>query len=230
MKTLSGVLFVAACLFACAHSFPGVRDSDSDEKRNVDTVLLLPPDAGNRFIRPLGAFNFPDTSFEDSDSMESPTWTWNNLFRSNFLDGWYSSIQAQMKRLRDQMAGILSRIPEQDMPWSKIPEGANTTSTTKIIGGHVVTINETTYMDGDDDSGILIRVRVIDVAPQNETILMTESDADAEITTLPTGGIVTTSKTIISKEEATTEPPRSVETMEDFDNEIPKNQVDTLTA
>lgn len=225
MKTLSGVLFVAACLFACAHSFPGVRDSsDSDEKRNVDTVLLLPSDTGNRFIGPF-AFNFPDMSSEDSDSLDNPTWTWNNLFRSNFLDGWYSSIQAQMKRLRDQMAGILSRIPEQDVPWSKIPEGANTTSTTKIIDGHVVTINETTYMDGDDESGIMIRVRVIDVTPQNETILMTESDTDAEVTTLPTGGIVTTSKTVISKEESTTAPPRSVETMEDFNNEV-----DTLNA
>ena len=40
---------------------------------------------------------------------------------------------AQMKRLRDQMAGILSHIPEQGVVnWSKIPEGANTTSTTKV--------------------------------------------------------------------------------------------------
>ncbi|CAK9825540.1 unnamed protein product [Anthophora retusa] len=216
MKTLGGVLLVAACFVACTHSFPGARDKDSEERKNVDTVLLLPSEMRDRF-RPMTAFDFPDTSFDDS--LESPTWTWNSLFRSNFFDGWYSSIQAHIKKLRDEMAGILSRIPEQGViPWGKIPEGANTTSTTKIIDGHVVTINETTYMDGNDEFGTMIRVRVIDVKPQNETILMTESEADAEVTTLST-----------SKEESTT-PSRSVETVEEFDNEIPKHQVDTLTA
>ncbi|CAD1477269.1 unnamed protein product, partial [Heterotrigona itama] len=129
----------------------------------------------------------------------------------------------QMKRLRDQMAGILSHIPEQGVVnWSKIPEGANTTSTTKVINGHVLTINETTYTDGNDEYSTLIRVRVIDVRPQNDTLLLTESEADAEVTTLPT-------ITVTSKEDRTT-PSRSVETVEEFDNEIPKNQVDTLTA
>ncbi|KAF3426336.1 hypothetical protein E2986_06855 [Frieseomelitta varia] len=128
----------------------------------------------------------------------------------------------QMKRLRDQMAGILSHIPEQGVVnWSKIPEGANTTSTTKVINGHVLTINETTYTDGNDEYSTLIRVRVIDVRPQNDTLLLTESEADPEVTTLPT--------TVTSKEDRTT-PSRSVETVEEFDNEIPKNQVDTLTA
>ncbi|KOX80079.1 Icarapin-like [Melipona quadrifasciata] len=127
------------------------------------------------------------------------------------------------KRLRDQMAGILSHIPEQGVVnWSKIPEGANTTSTTKVINGHVLTINETTYTDGNDEYSTLIRVRVIDVRPQNDTLLLTESEADAEVTTLPT-------ITVTSKEDRTT-PSRSVETVEEFDNEIPKNQVDTLTA
>ncbi|XP_034190192.1 icarapin-like [Osmia lignaria lignaria] len=228
MKTLSGVLLVAACLLASTHGFPGARDSDSDEEKNSDTILLLPNGSSVRFMRPYGGAGFPDMSFEDSDSVENPTWTWNGMFRSNFLDGWYSRIQAHMKRLRDQIAGILSRIPEEGVvPSVKIPEGANTTSTTKIIDGHVVTINETTYMDGDDEFGTLIRIRVIDVKPQNETILLTESAADAEVTTLPT---ITTSKTATSRDENTTTPPRSVETVEDSDNEIPKNQVDTLSA
>ncbi|XP_076231593.1 icarapin-like [Calliopsis andreniformis] len=231
MKTF-GVLLVAACLVACAHSFPGARDSDeSEEKKNVDTVLVLPSDTRERFIRPM-AFDFPDMSFDDS--LESPTWSWPTMFRSNPFDGWYSSMQGLMKRLKEQMAGILSRIPEQGVvPWGKIPEGANTTSTTKIINGHVVTINETTYMDGDDEYGTLIRVRVIDVKPQNETILMTESEADAEVTTLPpqftttTAASTSTASTSTSDDGSTA---RSVETIEDFDNEIPKNQVDTLTA
>ena len=85
----------------------------------------------------------------------------------------------------------------------------------------MLTINETTYTDGNDEYSTLIRVRVIDVRPQNDTLLLTESEADAEVTTLPT--------TVTSKEDRTT-PSRSVETVEEFDNEIPKNQVDTLTA
>lgn len=85
----------------------------------------------------------------------------------------------------------------------------------------MLTINETTYTDGNDEYSTLIRVRVIDVRPQNDTLLLTESETDSEVTTLPT--------TVTSKEDRTT-PSRSVETVEEFDNEIPKNQVDTLTA
>lgn len=230
MKTLSAVLFVTACLVACTHSFPGGRDSNDDEKKTMDTVLVLPSEAKYLFPRSLGAFNYPSISFEDSDSdsIENPTWAWSNLFRSNFLDRWYSQVQDKMKRLRDQMAGILSHIPEQGVvPFGKIPDGANTTSTTKVIDGHIVTINETTYIDGDDEFATLVRIRVIDVKPQNETILLTESEADAEVTTLPT---ITTSQTVINKEGSTTLPPRSVETVEDLDSDILKNQVDTLTA
>lgn len=85
----------------------------------------------------------------------------------------------------------------------------------------MVTINETTYTDGSDDYSTLIRVRVIDVRPQNETILTTvSSEADSEVTTLPTG----------TNDTSTPQSSRSVETVEDFDNEIPKNQGDVLTA
>ncbi|XP_076181980.1 icarapin-like [Ptiloglossa arizonensis] len=208
MKTFGGVLLVAACFVACTHSFPGAFDFDSRELLNRST------------------FDIDDMGFDDSEEM--PTWSWSSLFRSHPLDGFYSSMQNIMKRWREQMAGILSRIPEQGVvPWSKIPDGANTTSTTKVINGHVVTINETTYVDGDDTYGSLIRVRIIDVKPQNETILLTESEADAEVTTLPT--TVTSATSTLSSEDRTTGL-RSVETVEEFDNEIPKNQVDTLTA
>ncbi|XP_006610580.1 icarapin-like isoform X1 [Apis dorsata] len=223
MKTL-GVLFIAAWFIACTHSFPGARDEDSkEERKNVDTVLILPSHERDQMM--AATFDFPSLSFEDSD--ESSNWNWNTLLRPNFLDGWYqtlqSAISAHMKKVREQMAGILSRIPEQGVVnWNKIPEGANTTSTTKIIDGHVVTINETTYTDGSDDYSTLIRVRVIDVRPQNETILTTvSSEADSDVTTLPT---------LIGKNDTSTQSSRSVESVEDFDNEIPKNQGDVLTA
>ena len=97
-------------------------------------------------------------------------------------------------------------------------DGANTTSTTKIVDGHIVTINETTYTDGDDVFGTQIRIRIIDVKPQNETILLTESEKDAEVTTLPTRTptprTATDTSTASSEEERST-PSRSVETVED---------------
>lgn len=40
---------------------------------------------------------------------------------------------AHMKKIRDQMAAVLSHIPGGGiMNWSKIPQGANVTSTTKV--------------------------------------------------------------------------------------------------
>lgn len=221
MKSFAVALLVA-CFVACAHSFPGVTDESSEKGKDIDTVLVLPSEFKERLAFSLGE---PDSSFDDSN--ESSLWNWPTLFRSNVLDGWYSSVQAQMKRLRDQMADILSHISEQgDVSWSKIPEGANTTSVTKVIDGHLVTINETTYMDSGDEHSTLIRVRVIDVKPENDTILTTESEADTEVTSLPTVAVTGTTTT----KEDRTMPLRSVETVEDFDNEIPKNQVDTLTA
>lgn len=242
MKTLVVALLVAACLAACVHGYPGSRDSsssssssssslssslsssssdESDEKKNVDMVLVLPPEARRHFGRPV--LDMGDSSDID-DSFEGlfPSYPYfrNPLSSPGFFDSFLQSMESRMKRFWEQMAGILSRVPDRDVvSWGKIPEGANTTSTTKIIDGHVVTINETTYMDGDDEHGILTRVRIISVKPQNDTILLTESAADAEVTTLPT---------TIEGESTTVS--RSIETVEEFDNEIPKNQVETLTA
>ncbi|XP_011645734.2 icarapin-like, partial [Pogonomyrmex barbatus] len=101
-----------------------------------------------------------------------------------------------------------------DMPdMSNIPEGANTTSTVKIINGHVVTINETTYSSGDDMSGTAFRIRIIDVKPLNDT------DAIAGGNAGPNAGPTTVNP----------ETPESRETVEDFNNEISKS-TDTLTA
>ncbi|XP_072743342.1 icarapin-like [Anoplolepis gracilipes] len=110
-----------------------------------------------------------------------------------------------MNRMRQNLMNYFWSVP--DFTNIPIPEGANTTSTTKIINGHVVTINETTYTSGDEFSGTAFRVRIIDVKPANDTLSI-----DAESATV--------------KPEAT----ESRETVEDFNNEIPKNTEDTLTA
>ncbi|XP_012218780.1 icarapin-like [Linepithema humile] len=120
-----------------------------------------------------------------------------------------------VNRLRQNLLNYFWNMP--DITNIDIPEGANTTSTTKIIDGHVVTINETTYTSGDETSGTSFRIRIIDVKPQNETI---KDDRDD---TIPLGGDVTP--------KAQPGPAESAETVEEFNNEIPKSGGgDTLTA
>ncbi|KAK2588782.1 hypothetical protein KPH14_001661 [Odynerus spinipes] len=226
MRLLVSALLVSAYFVACAHAFPAIDTSDeSSEKKNVDTVLVLPGPERDLFGRPRIS-GIPDTSdFDVDDSDES--WS---FFRPNYPNMYFDYLsqylQNLMKRLRDQMSDMASHLPSGPSfirPW-KIPEGANTTSTTKVIDGHVVTINETIYSDGNDNEGTFIRVRVIDVKPQNETTEAPSVDGETE-PTLPT----TIGNESDNKEEVTT-PLRSVETVEEFDNEIPKSQGDTLTA
>uniref|UniRef100_A0A348G5W7 Icarapin n=1 Tax=Odontomachus monticola TaxID=613454 RepID=A0A348G5W7_ODOMO len=116
-----------------------------------------------------------------------------------------------MHRIRQNLLNYFWNMP--DITNIKVPDGANTTSTVKIIDGHVVTINETTYTSGDDSSGTAFRIRIIDVKPQNDTLPPIGSDAN------------TTPRAIA------TENPGSAETVEDFNNEISKNGGgDTLNA
>lgn len=65
-----------------------------------------------------------------------------------------SRIRGLVTRLRTQIGDSFG-----DIDWNK----GNTTSTTKIIDGHVVTVNETSYKD--DDSDLVLHVKVIDVKP-----------------------------------------------------------------
>ncbi|XP_078047801.1 icarapin-like [Augochlora pura] len=136
MKTLGGVLLVAACLVACANSFPGAREDDSDERRDVDP-----------FFRPV-AFDIPDPD-------EEMSLIYKHMYR------WYS-------RMKDLIRGMVD--PDIfEGPFVEIPKGANTTSTTKVIDGHVVVINETTYSGNEDGFKTVLRVSVVDVRPQDET-------------------------------------------------------------
>ncbi|XP_018352983.1 PREDICTED: icarapin-like [Trachymyrmex septentrionalis] len=91
-----------------------------------------------------------------------------------------------------------------------IPPGANTTSTVKIIDGHVVTINETVYSKNDSNGGAVFRIRIIDVKPQNETEVI--------------GGGSTEQPSVRPEPDS-----ESREIVEEFNNEISKN-TETLTA
>ncbi|XP_018406220.1 PREDICTED: icarapin-like [Cyphomyrmex costatus] len=112
-----------------------------------------------------------------------------------------------INRLRQNLLNYFWTIP--DITSFKAPEGANTTSTTKIINGHVVTINETTFVSGDNNSGTVFRIRTVDVKPQNETEVIGGSTEQPSVRPEPESD--------------------SRETVEEFNNEIPKN-TETLTA
>ncbi|XP_036151057.1 icarapin-like [Monomorium pharaonis] len=116
-------------------------------------------------------------------------------------------------RLRQRIADMF--LDPHSMTDFKIPEGANTTSTTKIINGHVVTINETTYTKNDALGGTAFRVRIIDIKPQNGTDNSTV-EVNVQQSTLPPSTVKP-------------EPSESRETVEDFNNEVSPN-TETLTA
>lgn len=230
MKTVYGVVLLAS-LLALAHSFPGAQresaDSSESEENNDGVVLVIP--VGRR------QSIFDRINDDDEPSMPG---MWHPLrFDNSPFDSLFTRMQDAMNRIRAEMAAALSSRLGQIgglTPWGKLPEGANTTSTTKVIGDHAVTINETTYTDGDENGGTVFRVRIVDVKPLNETTeaVGTESSAentDEEIET-KRPAVDNESEKNENREELTTQAPRSVETVEEFDNEIPKQQVDTLTA
>jgi len=149
------------------------------------------------------ARGFPSVGYSDDSSEEDDFDT-----PANFNFGMPNFFADSMNRLRQNLLSYFWNM--HDITNMKIPEGANTTSTTKVINGHVVTINETTYTTGDDVSGTAFRIRIIDVKPQNETV---ETSGAGEATT-------------VKAEPAAAE---SRETVEEFNNEISKSP-DTLTA
>ncbi|XP_011166768.1 icarapin-like [Solenopsis invicta] len=153
---------------------------------------------------------YPSRNIAGYDSDEDFETNYDFSFPSfpNFADYW----NLMQQRVREIAKMFSNPLNPTDF---KIPEGANRTSTTKIINGHVVTINETTYTSGDDENGTAFRIRIIDIKPQNSTD-----------TTLPPTTVVGGNPQPTVKPEPEAE---SRETLEDFNNEIPKN-TPTLNA
>ncbi|KAK0177771.1 hypothetical protein PV328_001785 [Microctonus aethiopoides] len=236
------VILVLVGFLAFAHCFPGAtRNRDESDKTddlsNVDTVLII-PSFDNGFGRSgfgLGRIDLDD----DEDATPFNPFHFNFRPIHNPFSGIWENLQNTMKRLRDQM----SRLPTSGIsyPFGKIPESANKTSTTKIIDGHIVTINETTYNDDDSNSTFVFKIRTVDIQPENGTDITGFNDGGnngdnvENVDNSDNGGGEQIEKDKDSKSldsnnnETTTE--RSVETVEDpGNNEIPDNQVETLTA
>ncbi|XP_046587213.1 icarapin-like isoform X1 [Neodiprion lecontei] len=243
MKSAFRLLIFASALFAVAFAYPGARSasSESDEDfEKVGPILVLSDDLEDGFG---GSFfsSFPNNPFdgfltrmqrEEKKLCPHTLWDcwrdlhpettihsdkendvgWIHQFNSDVQPSWDGDM---MKRLREQVAASLPDLGSSDGLYDipKIPEGANTTSTTKVINGHVVTVNETTYSDGDENSGTVLRVRVVDIKPVNET-----ENPDSEDVTTPANNEPPSS--------SSSSPDRSVESLEDFSkNEIPDRLV-----
>ncbi|OAD55517.1 Icarapin-like [Eufriesea mexicana] len=107
---------------------------------------------------------------------------------------------------------------------------ANWTSETKVINGNIVTTNETIYAGNNNYSTLVMRIRIIEVEPENDTNPVAENDGGFEVVTLPTVTESTSeTNTATTNKKKNTSPTRSVETVEEFDNEISKDQ-NPLTA
>lgn len=237
------VAVLLASLLALALAHPGVtRDSsaaessETDELKGDGVVLMLPA---------------RHSVFDEAEVDEPLPGYWHSFRFSNPFDGLFTRMQETMNRIRAQMEATLAGQMGQGglTPWGKVPEGANTTSTTKVIGDHAVTINETTYTDGDENSGTVFRIRIIDVKPLNETAAeaaagAAESSGEAEAEDAEeveshgpsaTGSPAAASEAEAEdgdREELSSPVPvsRRPETAEELDNEIPKNQVEVLAA
>ncbi|XP_063982779.1 icarapin-like [Diachasmimorpha longicaudata] len=220
MKRSLSFLVVAA-LVALAHGLPRVPqdevDSSESANPNVDSILVR-----SSYNSPIGAIYSDIPSLDDDDVDEPLGLFGRNSFAASPFEGFLTGMQRAMVKLREQMAGSLGGISRL-VPWAKVPEGANTTSTTQVIDGHVITINDTTYNNTSDNGHSFYRIRIIDVKPQDDGDVPEDS---GEVTDKPS----TDNKPTESTKEATT-PARSVETVEDTgNNEIPDSQVDTLKA
>ncbi|KOX80076.1 Icarapin-like [Melipona quadrifasciata] len=104
------------------------RDTDTSERKNVDTVVVLPADTRDQMLS--ATFDFPDVSFEDS--LEDSAWNWNRWFRSNLFDGLYSNLQGTLTEafLQNYLADLnLGRL----LLFKKKPDARQTATKQKLL-------------------------------------------------------------------------------------------------
>ncbi|KAG8222054.1 hypothetical protein J437_LFUL000498 [Ladona fulva] len=156
-------VFLLASIAVLAASFPREgsywRESFNRPTRADEVVVVPLEDREKESV---------EDSAEDDYGVGYPS-PWSNSFGSFF-----QGMQAMLKQLRNQMQEVLSRMPQEPHgaangtalffpSWDSLP--GNTTSTTKVINGHVVTVNETTYKQGSDGSSAVFHIRVVDIKP-----------------------------------------------------------------
>ncbi|XP_012266552.2 icarapin-like [Athalia rosae] len=203
MKSATRFLTFALALVAVAQAYPGTRSSKPESSAEEPEQLFI-----------IGGGSDLEDGFDKGffASIQDP------------FDGFLTSVQSMMSRLRKQMFDALPNYHGAGFfGFGDIPEGANSTSTTKVIDGHLVTINETTYATGDDNSGSVFRIRIVDIKPDDEETIG-NPDAEGIATANPDDELQPTQTTRASVD-------RDVESVEDFnENEIPKRLVQVTAA
>ncbi|CAD6211851.1 GSCOCG00003864001-RA-CDS [Cotesia congregata] len=227
---MKSTIVIFGLLLASAHCFPGVsrdpEDSSESNKQKSQIELILPEEDRKNFgelpnFDDDGGFRFTPIKFN-----------FRPIQTDDSFIPFFSGFQDMVKQMREEMNKMFAGFPSLDdlKPLGGIPKDAiNKTSSkseTKVINGHKVTINETTFSDGTNNSNTFVRFKVIHVRPENETSVETGSDTSPEsVEVVETE--VDEEPNPTSKDETTN---RSVEAVEDWKNDIPDSPVDDLKA
>ena len=169
MKVLISVIFAFAVLTA-VFAYPASKD---DEPKSVKDVEIVPLEAQ----RP-GDVAFPPGGVIDINSNTGGFF--GNPFGDNPFPYVFDNFNALINSMRQQFNQLLGRLPHKpgSFPELHIPNvgdidlgKGNTTSVTKIINGHKVTINETEYKQDGENGGSYFKVSVVDVHPNSGEVL-----------------------------------------------------------
>ncbi|XP_049834486.1 icarapin-like isoform X1 [Schistocerca gregaria] len=174
MKAIALALVFVFAVIAATNAFP---------RTSSDTELVFVPLESRAGV--TESVEDVDDSSDDDDDF---------IFPFGGFFGFSSFMQDFMRRITDVLKGL----PDGAFNFGK--EG-NTTSTTKVVGGHVITVNETVYKN-DDDTGVY-KIQVIEVKP-------TEGAIDSE------------------QNPTETSDSASPEQVSENDNEIPKGKTEDV--
>ncbi|KAG8287957.1 hypothetical protein J6590_025295 [Homalodisca vitripennis] len=207
----------------------GSTREDAKEDESLDDAEVV--------VVPLNRERRPSFSFGLADDLVPPPFEQHPFFRvrpwdapagpaGDEVNDFMTQMQDMLKEMRKQLTDLIqhhqqhhpdgtevgTRIGEDDLPQNK------STSTTKVIDGHVVTVNETTFSSGDDNIGAVFRIKVVEVKPSESP------DVDTEL--LPEGSPEIEDKSGEPKApEPTTSKSELEEDKHEETNEIPNQKV-----
>uniref|UniRef100_A0A1B6H162 Uncharacterized protein n=1 Tax=Cuerna arida TaxID=1464854 RepID=A0A1B6H162_9HEMI len=175
---------LAVCALTLAYPRSTREEAKEDESLDDAEVVVVPM---NRERRPSFSFGLaddlvPPPPFEQHPFFRIRPWDASAGPADDEVNDFMTQMQDMLKEMRKQLTDLIqhhqqhhpdgtevgTRIGEDDLPQNK------STSTTKVIDGHVVTVNETTYSSGDDNIGAVFRIKVVEVKPSESPDVETE--------------------------------------------------------
>ncbi|KAG5878418.1 hypothetical protein JTB14_002501 [Gonioctena quinquepunctata] len=152
----------------------------------VSTIAALPAAKVNDDVEIIPSK--PNT-YGDQPIIDTGVFQEGPFFSSNPFGGLFGNLEGMMTRIKQQIdsafnfqIGSIPNIPQ--FPPVDLGKG-NTTSVTKVIDGHKVTINETEYKKEDDFGGSFFKVRIVNIAPEEEVTTEKGSELVGTSTTIP---------------------------------------------